>query len=169
MRARDVTAAMCVFSVMATSGFAQGESAPARRVRSERPQIAALIEEGIARSRTFAELVSAIDRTDGLVYVDEGKCPHGVRACLAISVTVAGPYRLLRIRIDSHRPRRAVVASLGHELRHAVEVLREPGIRNNFALFHFLQLTTPTAQATFETRAAIQAGMDVCAELGRDD
>ena len=169
MRARYVMGWMCVFGAMATSGFAQGESISIRRVRSEGPVIAALIEEGVARSKTFAELVATIDQTDGLVYIEEGKCPHGVRACLAISITIAGPYRILRIRIDPRRSRRAIIASIGHELRHAIEVLREPGIRSNAAFFHFLQTTAPTARDTFETRAAIQAGMDVCAELEPDD
>ena len=169
MRARYVMAWMFVCGAMATSGFAQGESMSLRRVRSEGSAIAALIEVGIAQSETFAELVATIDQTDGLVYVEEGKCPHSVRACLAISITVAGPYRILRIRIDPRRPRRALIASIGHELRHAIEVLREPGIRSNAAFFHFLQTTAPTARDTFETRAAIQVGMDVYAELGPDD
>jgi hypothetical protein len=158
---------MCVVGAMGRSAAAQGEPT-IRRVRSEKAAIVALIEEGIAQSRTFAALVATIDRTDGLVYVEDGKCPRGVRACLAMSIILAGPYRLLRIRVDSRRPRRALIASIGHELQHATEVLRETGIRSNAALYHYLQRAAPTSQNAFETSAAIQTELEVLAELGPD-
>jgi hypothetical protein len=151
---------------MATPALAQSGSI--HRVRSEKPAIAALIDEGIARSPTFASLVAAIDRTDGLIYVEEGRCGRSVRACLVMTVTIAGPYRMLRIRLGSRRPRRDLIASLGHELRHVIEVLHEPGIRTNAAFYHFFHSTQPTATEAFESSAAIQVGLDVHAELGLD-
>ena len=116
--------------------------------------------------KTFKELVATIDRSDGLVYIEEGKCGHSVRACLALTVTVAGPYRILRILIDPRGPQRRLISSIGHELRHAVEVLGDPTIRSNAAVFHFALRQGPTARERFETTDAIQAGLDVCAELG---
>ena len=60
------------------------------------------IARGVERSATFRGLVDTIDATDGLVFVEDGACAHtGVRACLLLSVTVAGPNRLLRIFVDS--------------------------------------------------------------------
>src|SRR5262245_19741675 len=61
------------------------------RVRSRSPSIAAIIREGSARSMTFRRLVERVDATDGLVYVDQGRCGHGVRACLLLAMVVAGP------------------------------------------------------------------------------
>jgi hypothetical protein len=53
------------------------------RVRSENPFIAAAITSAVERSLTFEQLLASIQGTDGLVYVEEGLCGHGVRACLS--------------------------------------------------------------------------------------
>ena len=47
-------------------------------VRSSSPQLKALIDDGVARSKTFTDLVRAIEATDGIVFVEEGRCPGGV-------------------------------------------------------------------------------------------
>ena len=65
-------------------------------------------------------LMATIDGTDGIVYVDEGKCSHSVRACLVLSVRVAGPHRILRILVDTNRDRDGLMGAIGHELRHAI-------------------------------------------------
>jgi hypothetical protein len=166
MLARSVMTCLCTASVTVTAIIAQSGS---HRVRSERPAIAALVDEGLMRSTTFATLVTSIDQSDGLVYVEEGMCRHSVHACLAMSIVTSGSNRLLRIRIDPRRPRRRLIASIGHELHHVVEVLSHRGIRDNAALFHFFQQRAPTARDAFETTAAVQAGLDIYAELASDE
>jgi hypothetical protein len=93
---------------------------------------------GAERSTTFRRLLEAIDATDGLVYVTEGTCGQGVRACLHMSIELAGANRLLRILVN---PRRAagceLIASIGHELQHALEALSNPNIKTSSALFSF--------------------------------
>lgn len=155
-------------SISATRSAQGGQSVPIPRVRSGNPAVAALIEQGLARSRTFRNLVMAVANTDGIVYVEEGKCGRGAHACLVLSVTVAGPYRLLRIHLESGRPPRTRIAAIGHELHHALEVLNEPTVRSDPAMFHFFLRVAPTAGERFETLGAIQAELDVYAELGSD-
>ena len=58
-------------------------------VRSSSPSIMALVRQAIEQSKTFGGLVDTINASDGFVYVEEGKCGHGVRSCF-ITVTVAG-------------------------------------------------------------------------------
>ena len=70
------------------------------RVRSEDPAIAGLIAAASAASRTFRGLADAINDTNGIVYVESGKCGHGVRAFLTHSIQVAGPHRILRVVVD---------------------------------------------------------------------
>jgi hypothetical protein len=149
----------------AAVGAQENAVAAIPRVRSDDRAIAELIRSGITRSKTFAQLAATIDRTDGLVYVEEGHCGHSVHACLVLSVTVAGPYRILHIRIDPIGPKTDIICSIGHELQHAVEVLREPSIRSNSGIFSFFQQEGPTASERFETPAAVHAGLDVCREL----
>ena len=140
------------------------------RVRSSRPWIVALINEAVERSQTFRSLVDTITASDGIVYVEEGRCGHGVRACFA-HVTVASPYRLLWVRVDAHKADWDLMGDIGHELRHTIEVLSDPTVRSDETLYVFYALNpasrsygTPNA---FETDAAIGAGLDVRAELRR--
>ena len=165
---RRVRAVACLATCLTvtTEGSPGAQSVAVHRVRAEKPAVTALIDEGLARSATFAALVAAVDRTDGLVYVEEGTCGSRVRACLAMSLVVAGPYRVLRIQIHPRRPRRELIAAIGHELQHVLEALAEPGVRDSVALLHFFLRTAPTARETFETPAAIRAGLRVFDELG---
>jgi hypothetical protein len=129
--------------------------------------IAALLQEAAERSPTFRRLVALIDATDGIVYVEEGTCRHNVRACLPTSIKVAGPHRLLRIVVDLRRARDQVMAAIGHELRHALEVLLCPWIRDNATMYFFYDLGNPTKNESFETSAAVEAGLNIAAELKR--
>jgi hypothetical protein len=141
------------------------------RVRSEDPTVTALITQATERSSAFRGFVDSIGQTDGIVYVARGRCRYGVGACLSMNVTVAGPSRLLRITID---PRRAdcdleLMASIGHELWHAIEILREPSLRSHAAVFQFFSRgrygERSGSSPAWETRAAVDAGNAVLAEL----
>jgi hypothetical protein len=150
-------------AVMAQTASAQ-EPAMAR-VRSSHPAIAGLIGEGQQRSATFRRLVQAIDASDGIVYIEEGKCHHGVRACLAMSVTPAGPNRLLRVLVDTRKADWDLMGSIGHEMRHAVEVLSDASVRSDSAIYFFYSRVATSRSLAFETDAAVQAGLDVRAEV----
>jgi hypothetical protein len=130
------------------------------------PLIAALVREATERSATFRRLVDTIDATDGIVYVEQGRCGHHVRACLELTVIVAGPHRILRIVVDTHRDHGELLASIGHELQHAVEALSDPHVTDNSRIYFFFGRIGSTSEGRFETTAAIQAGLEVLAELG---
>jgi len=140
-----------------------GASVP--RVRSESTRIAEAIARGREGSLTFRRLIETIEATDGLVFVDEGVCAGGVRACLLLSVTVAGPSRLLRIVVNLRKaPGCEAVEMIGHELQHAIELLRNPGIRSDIQAFNFFYNVGRTSARRFETEAAMQAGIAIATE-----
>jgi hypothetical protein len=137
------------------------------RVRAEDPALSTLIREAIDQSATFRRLVQEIQSTDGIVFVVRGQCGHGVRACLVLWMAAAGPNRMLRVVVDSTR--RAdieTMASLGHELRHALEVLAHSSVRTGGGMFQ-LYSHRGTVQGVFETEEAIEAGDAVYVELKR--
>src|SRR5687768_5419835 len=70
------------------------------RVRSHSPDIVRLIEQVSERSTTFRKLIDIINASNGIVYVEEGRCSFAVRACL-VAVTPAVGYRILNVRIDT--------------------------------------------------------------------
>jgi hypothetical protein len=64
--------------------------------------------------------------------------------------------------------RRAVgcelVASIGHELQHALEALSNPRIRTGAGMSSFFHQIGPEGPRRFETQDAIQAGLSVAKE-----
>jgi len=135
------------------------------RVRSSHAYLRAMIDEAILRSSTFRRIVDAIDATDGIVYVEHGDCKHGVHTCLVLNVTAAGGYRILRVIVDARQPDWDVMASIGHELRHALEVLEDPGLVDTARVYLFYAQAHQEKDRPFETRAAIDAGFAVRNEV----
>ncbi len=137
------------------------------RVRSTEPSLAALIDRAAKQSPTFQGLLATIQRSNGMVQVENGKCRHGVWACLRIWMETVNSTRFLRIVIDRRKNDSDldVMASLGHELQHAVEALSEPGITDSVRLYNFFGRLSPTAGDRFETKAALRVGNDVHNEL----
>ena len=162
-----VAVACASLAAHGTSTGAQ-ETARTPRVRWENPLIARAIADGLERSATFRSLIDAIDATDGLVYVLEGKCGQGVRACLHMSVERSGENRLLRILVNPRRaPGCELIGSIGHELQHAMEVLQNPRIRNGFAMSSFFHQIGPEGPRRFETPEADRIGSAVAREACR--
>ena len=60
------------------------------------------------------------------------------------------------------------MGSIGHELRHVVEVLGNRTVTNNAAMYHFYARTGRSATtSSFETKAAVEAGNAVRSEVRR--
>ena len=135
------------------------------RVRSTNPAITALIAQATLQSQTFRELVETINNSDGIVYVEEGGCGFGVRACLT-SVTTAGANRMLWVLVDRSQVDWDLMASIGHELRHTVEVLNEPAVTSRAAMYMlYSRIGRRGMGRAFETQLAIEAGAAVRDEV----
>lgn len=134
---------------------------PIGRVRAPSDEIAAVIRDGSARSKTFRDLVAKIETTDGLIYVENGKCGHSVHACLLLSVKVAGPNRLLRIKVDTRQKDCELIEAVGHELQHAIELLSDPHVRDMHQAYSLFGRLGPTGSERFETPEALHIGEQV--------
>jgi hypothetical protein len=138
------------------------------RVRSSHPRLAALISEARERSHTFRALMMSIEATDGIVFVDEGRCPHRAAACLTWHVTLAGSYRMLFVRVDMRKSDLDLMASAGHELQHALEVLANASLRSSAEIQLFYKRGfSPESPQNAETAAAKAAGDAVFREVKR--
>lgn len=137
-------------------------------VRSSSQTLLGLIQQAGQRSATFRGLVETIEASDTIVFVEEGLCGHGVRACF-VSVTGTNRYRYMQVVVDTRRKADwDLMGSIGHELRHTIEVIAEPAVRDNSSKFFLYQQigTLGTASAR-ETQAAVEAGNNVRAEVRR--
>ena len=135
------------------------------RVRAEDPVLTALIRDATDRSTTFRRLVEAIQSTDGVVYVERGRCGHFVRTCLVFWITVAGRNRILRAIVDERKADTEAAISIAHELQHALEVLGVPGIRTAGAMHGLFERIGTWKGDSFETVAAVKVTDDVRSEL----
>lgn len=167
---RGVVVTVCWIGYVVSAGpaIAQISSPPSlAHVRSRSPQIAALIHRGTERSEMFRQLVETIDGSNGIVYVEDENCGHGVPACLH-SVMTAGTYRFFRVKVDARNVDDHLMEMIAHELRHVVEVLEDPSVTDSAAmtlLYQRIGRLGGNGQGAMETAAAIDAGNTVRSEL----
>lgn len=129
-------------------------------IRSASRAIKAAIDYGIQSSQAFRDLVVIIRSSDSTVYFVEGDCGKKRHACF-VAVTTAGQHRLLWLKIDLQiaSNERDLIGSIGHELRHAVEVINEPSVRStDEKFFLYTRIGFHARGGGFETMAAIDAG-----------
>jgi hypothetical protein len=154
---------------VATLGAAVNEAMPGAssdlHVRSDNPAIVALIRQANAQSATFHHLLEIINASDAIVFVQEGHCGRGVRACF-IAVTVAGARRAMWVLVDTRKADWDLMGSIGHELRHTIEVINEPSVASTAAMyFLYSAIGFHGRTKTFETMAAVDAGNTVRSEV----
>jgi hypothetical protein len=130
-------------------------------VRSSSPSIASLIRQAGERSATFRRLVETINASQSYVYVDEGECrDRDERGCL-VNVTVGGPYRFMFVHVPTHKADWDLMGSIGHELRHTIEVIDNPSVtslRTLRSLYEWIGYQNFRNSNSYETAAAVAAG-----------
>jgi hypothetical protein len=135
-----------------------------------------LVSEGHDRSQTFRQLVSDLDASGWLVFVQPAPCPEKAAiACLLHVVARCENAPYLRVLVDyKHRHPNNVIATLAHELQHALEVAQAPDVKDGAgmrALFERIG-TVRARSATgiaYETEAARRIGDQVLRELQADN
>ncbi len=136
-------------------------------VRSSSPVINAAIEAAMKRSATFRQLVATINASDSVVFVNEGDCGHGVRACF-VAVRSSGTHRYMFVKVDPRKRDCELMTSIGHELRHTIEVIGDPSVRSDAGKFFFYEnIGRQSVGGTRETFAAMDAGNAVRSEINR--
>jgi hypothetical protein len=138
-------------------------------VRSSNAQIIALLVDGVRDSATLKRLITGLETTDGIVYVESGVCHRGtdkLNACLANEVVMAGGRRYLRILVDLRKGPVDLTGSIGHELQHVAEVLSDRSVTSTASMLAFYQGDGRNSARSFETPAAVDAGLSVAREVG---
>ena len=160
--------------VVAFASFlAPAEAAdPARapRVRVRTPALESVFRTALDRSPTFHALVSELEESDLIVYVDRDLM---LRPSVHGGITFAGEgegVRYLNVWLNPRNTTRQMMATLGHELQHAVEVARATHVRSGEAfLRHYRHIGVRGASDNWDTREAREAGRLVAREIARRD
>jgi hypothetical protein len=173
MRSR-IAAGLLVLVVVAV-GHTRGAGAEERlltRVRGLDGEFHALIREGDARSATFRDIVDEIQRSNTIVMVQYGLCARGlIRSCVT-HVSGDARARTIRIVINTRTTNDRLIATVAHELQHALEIIRTPeatGAESVMALYRRIgkgECATGRSDRC-ETEAALAVERQVLDELDR--
>jgi hypothetical protein len=164
--------AAAVMGLLLQTGCVRGvePDQPGPRVRSLNPFISDLVREGRERSLTFRRLTDAIEGSDGIVYLEPGRCPVAAsRACLLHWIGGAGEFRMLRVylRLEGD-DRDHLIAVVAHELQHVNEVLEHSNVRTSVAVRSlFMHIGSGNDARSGETHKALDVEDLVAEELSR--
>src|SRR5262245_30520108 len=159
--------ALCVIVAM-SAVFADGPTGEVR-LRPQDPRLELVLNEGSARSVTFKALVDRIERSNVIVYVALNPNMKSSLSGMLTWMTRAGDYRYVRASISTDLPFDQMIATVAHELQHAVEVVDDPSVIDEKSLVGLYRRighqNSAAAPARWETQAAQDAGYRVRKEL----
>ncbi len=128
-----------------------------------------LLRDGIARSATFRALVNRIEASNVFVYVTLSPIMKASLAGKLTWMTRAGVFRYVRATINTDQNADQMIATLAHELQHAVEVLEDDTVSDQRSLLElYKRIGRPShsgVSAGWETIAAQETGFRVRREL----
>jgi hypothetical protein len=139
----------------------------ARRIRSSESRLNKLMKEGVRRSRTFADLVTRVHRTDLIVYVETSHALGSDTVGRILLQTVAGGHRYLRVQVRSMLQGDQIIAVIAHELRHALEVAEDASVVDEATLTRLYRRIGHAIEGRhgYDTDAARTTGLRVREEL----
>ena len=157
----------CIAANLWSSGLTPPPSSVGARVRGATPAVNAMLASGVRRSSTFARLVREIGDTDLIVYVEvTNTLPLGLDGRMTFLVRTGG-VRYLRVQVPTNLGKDDLIAVVGHELQHALEVAAHPNVQSSqdlATLYRLIGLQSPGVER-YDTAEARSIGRRVRAEL----
>ena len=136
MRPRRSAVILFACCVSAASPVHAQSDAELEHVRGATSKARSLLQDGSRLSATFEALVDALERSDVLVWIETRNMRLPAQLML-----VAAPenHRHVRISISVPGLDADLIAWLGHELQHAVEISAAPQVRDQDSLRRLYQ------------------------------
>lgn len=136
------------------------------RVRPQDSLATELLDRGTRTSATLCQMVEALELTDVIVLVETGWLPpdHAGQVRLLAG---RGGVRYLRITLRIPRAESLLIETLGHELRHALEIARMSNVTDEKSLSAAYRKAgfRSDSDGCFDTPAARTAGAQVAHEV----
>jgi hypothetical protein len=150
--------------------FVLAAADPVPHVRPETATLRALTAQAAARSPLVHELIDRLSRSDVVVYIRHRTFGSVMLDGRIGILSTVGDRRYLVIELACDRNELVQMATLGHELHHALEIAAEPSIVDPRTLARFYaRIGIPSYPMghgqTFETQAAADMGTRVRHEL----
>lgn len=171
-----IPGAVALFPVAATAADASSIAA-ARvdtlypHVRTNERIVTGILRQAAAESPSFNSLVERLNNSNVIVYVRTNRSlPQSLEGQLTFMGS-AGGRRYVVVSLAWGRPDLRTMATLGHELQHAVEIAERPDIVDLDSMAKaystFAESSTRNVNTWFETGAAVAAGERVWVEISR--
>jgi hypothetical protein len=129
-----------------------------------------LVDEAARRSPAIREWLDRLESLDVTVYIRANAfMPLDLEGRVGL-LSAGGIHRYLVIDLACRRVEFSQMATLGHELFHAIEIAEEPSVVNSSTLADLysrigVQTDDSPGRRTFETQAAVAAGKRARREL----
>jgi len=156
-----------VASVVTSSAIAS-ERNGGPRLRPQDARTTHVLKEGPLRSATFRALVDRIEASHVIVYIAVNPLLKSHLSGALTWMTRAGEFRYLRASISAELSADQMIATVAHELQHAVEVIEDESVKDErslVALYKRIGQPTHATNSAWETTGAQQAGYQVRREL----
>lgn len=168
----DMHACAALLFITGLAGLPAAADAPPQhfeRIRSTDSKIIDLLAHGYRRSASFQQLADALKHSDLVVYVEFRR---DGRVTSLHRVVEAGGRRYVWISIVRGLGHEGMIARLGHEFQHAVEVAKAPDVVDDLTLAAFYRRSRNVSVGaagvgTYETQAAQRVETAVFHELLR--
>ena len=158
----------CLVSTSALAA-APDETWREARIRPQDARLAERLRAGIARSATFRDIVTRLEAGNLIVYVSLSPTMKSSLAGKLTWMAKSGAFRYVKATINIEQSSDQMIATLAHELQHALEVHEDERVidqRSLAALYQRIGLPSSAAVlGGFETVAAQEAGLQVRREL----
>ena len=138
------------------------------RVRPYDGRSASLILEGLERSSTLRAIVDRLEQLDVIVYVEMQPALRKKLAGKMTWLTGTASHRYVRISLCPELSQDTLIATLGHELQHALEVAEAPAIVDAASLQAYYEqhgVSSPGQVNGWDSLAARAIGDEVRREL----
>ena len=139
------------------------------RVRPQEARLVDLVRAGVARSATFRALVDRLEAGNVIVYVSLSPTLRSSLAGKLTWMTSAGRFRYVKATINADQSADQMIATLAHELQHALEVSADDGVTDQRSLLELYRRigrpSTTGFSAAWETAEAEDTGFQVRREL----
>jgi len=150
----------------------QGANAWSGNIRASDDELVALLEDGIKRSPTFKGLVDRLAKSDVILYVrpDVTAKTNSMRLTF---LAAKGGYRYLVIRVGAGRSKDQQLATLGHEMQHAVIIADASSVVDSASLRREFERVGKLTQAPvgddffFESPGAEEVRRRILAEISQ--
>lgn len=166
---RTISATVLLLAIPFLQSLSAKSSLAGSHIRASEAALRASIDDGVAQSTSFRRLITRLEASDVIVYV-QTDCTMSALVGRLTFMSKAGQRRYVLVRIACGLGQWLEIATLGHELRHAVEIADDASVVDQASLAEMYKRSGFASSlfktgAGYDSQVAIETGRRVWDEL----